>query len=131
QQLYLIARRTIEGIEKEQDERIIVLQTICEVNETQYKKIQDCLKDEPLKISKALRYTEDGREYSARLKREYEETASANEVPKESVTPMEEPPAITKVHKPSNFEISAMKFVEEYVSHNAGKVNWNSCFEEG
>ncbi|PHZ08160.1 uncharacterized protein RHIMIDRAFT_78691 [Rhizopus microsporus ATCC 52813] len=34
QQLYLIARRAIEGIEKEQDERIVVLQTICGVNET-------------------------------------------------------------------------------------------------
>lgn len=131
QQLHLIAKQTIEEIEKEQDKRIAVLQTICEVNEKQYKKIQDYLKDEPSKISKALQYTKNDREYSARLKRKYGDIASANEVSKESITLMEEPPTITKVHKTSNFEISVMKFVEEYVSYNVGKANWNRCFEEG
>ena len=54
QQLYLITKQTIDVIEKEDDERVTVLQTICKVNERQFKKIQDCLKAEPPKISKAI-----------------------------------------------------------------------------
>lgn len=131
QELYSIAKQVAQESTCVEDEKLRALHVISEVHENQYTKIMACLLEEPPNLRKALKYVEDGRQYSARLKRKYDAEAHHDEEPAEAVTPLEEPPKITNTNNRS-LDLQAMQFVDAYNERTKDeRMNWKRCYDQG